>query len=204
MLNPACTSTSPRPLEPNSIKTTGMTVETQNQASPPDPSLALRVPVVIATISEDAASASRYVMDALQRQLQLPTSESPKGNPWEVAPLTVEDLDVVAQIPFVLVIIEARLDALREAYSQLKSLSQQRPRKCGVLTLGARDTSAGSRYYRRLAMGAMRFLDLPLLNLGPCPLRGPDFGTRLARLAQRIQDAASLHIHPVSSVDTAS
>lgn len=204
MLNPARATPPPEPVELDPIKSTCMSAETQSQTSPPERPLALRVPVVVATVSADAAADSRYVMDALQRQLQLPTSDSPNGNPWEVTPLTVEDLDRAAQLPFVLVIVEARLDALREAYSQLKSLSHQRLLKCGVLTLGARDTSAGSRYYRRLAMGAMRFLDLPLLNLGPCPLRGPDFGTRLARLAQRIQDAAQLHLRSVSPVDTAS
>jgi len=49
------------------------------------------------------------------------------------------------------------------------------------------DLAAARRCYRRLAVGALRFLDLPLVNLGWLPNPGPHFAAALAHAAQVIQ-----------------
>ena len=148
-----------------------------------------RVPVILAALSAEAEEQGRYVVDALQRQLRLPHGDTPEEPDWDLAQLHQADLDAQTPLAFILLVVEADLRALRQAYSRLKLLAQRRPVRCGVLVLGARDAASGSRHYRRLAMGAMRFLDLPLLNLGLCPQRGKDFGMRLAWLAQCIREA---------------
>lgn len=68
-----------------------------------------------------------------------------------------------------LLLIEADLDAVRDGYRQIKLLNESGAPEIGVVVVGARDQHAAWRYYRKLAVGTLRYLDVPLLNFGFLP-----------------------------------
>jgi hypothetical protein len=66
----------------------------------------------------------------------------------------------------VVLLVPAGLEAVLTAYQHIKLLSQERRPDIGVVMIGPRDQHAAWRYFRKLAVGALRYLDTPLLNLG--------------------------------------
>ncbi len=65
--------------------------------------------------------------------------------------------------------VGASLAGVRQAYMDIKRLSASQQRDIAVLLVGPRDQHAAWRYFRKLAVGTLRFLDIPLLNLGFLP-----------------------------------
>lgn len=65
-------------------------------------------------------------------------------------------------------LVSANLDAICLAYQRIKLLAEAPP-EIGIVMVGPRDQHAAWRYFRKLAVGTLRYLDIPLLNLGFLP-----------------------------------
>ncbi len=108
-----------------------------------------------------------------------------------LAPLelhTVSDprrLDTQSQ-RLILLLSCGSLAGIRSAYLRLKYVPQAPPPCIGSVIVGAPDIQAARRCYRRLALGAMRFLNVPLLNLGYLSAAGEDGADALAQLADQL------------------
>ena len=127
-----------------------------------------------------------YLLRALTRQLNLPSSMTDRAErDWILQPCA--HLSELPQGSFVIVMIDATLEMTREAYGLLKQISQRKFAHVGVIFRAGDDLAAARRCYRRLAVGALRFLDLPLVNLGWLPNPGPHFAASLAHASQVIQ-----------------
>ena len=99
------------------------------------------------------------------------------------------------QADHVVLLVPADLEAVLTAYQRIKLLSQlPNTPEIGVVMVGPRDQHAAWRYFRKLAVGALRYLDIPLLNLGflpdhITPEHGPANHHRnnfLARISERL------------------
>jgi hypothetical protein len=94
----------------------------------------------------------------------------------------------------VVLLVPADLDAVLSAYQRIKLLSRPVAPDIGIVIVGPRDQHAAWRYFRKLAVGTLRYLDIPLLNLGYLPHRvtaqnGPSDQHRdnyLARVSERL------------------
>lgn len=69
----------------------------------------------------------------------------------------------------VVLLVPANLDGVMSAYRRIKLLAGEHTPGFGVVIVGPRDQHAAWRYFRKLAVGTLRFLDIPLLNLGFLP-----------------------------------
>lgn len=69
----------------------------------------------------------------------------------------------------VVLLVPASLDAALSAYQRIKLLSQRNTPEIGIVMVGPRDQHAAWRYFRKLAVGSLRYLDIRLLNLGFLP-----------------------------------
>ncbi|MGD2075960.1 MAG: hypothetical protein PVG38_13730 [Gammaproteobacteria bacterium] len=69
----------------------------------------------------------------------------------------------------VVMLVPASLQATRTAYRRIKLLCAQGTPHIGIVIVGPRDQHAAWEYFRKLAVGALRYLDVPLLNLGFLP-----------------------------------
>ena len=85
--------------------------------------------------------------------------------------LTVCSPDMLLRtgIDHVVLLVPADLERVRVAYQRIKLLSQHKAPDVGIVLVGPRDQHAAWRYFRKLAVGALRYLDVPLLNLGFLP-----------------------------------
>jgi hypothetical protein len=89
--------------------------------------------------------------------------------------------------------VSANLDAVCRAYKRIKLLAKAPP-EIGIVMVGPRDQHAAWRYFRKLAVGTLRYLDIPLLNLGFLPDQiTPPFGAAdhhrdnfLTRVSERL------------------
>lgn len=66
-------------------------------------------------------------------------------------------------------LVPANLDAVRTAYQKIKLLAARETPEIGIVMVGPRDQHAAWRYFRKLGIGTLRYLDVPLLNLGFLP-----------------------------------
>jgi len=69
----------------------------------------------------------------------------------------------------VVLLVPANLDAVLSAYQRIKLLSRPVAPDIGIVVVGPRDQHAAWRYFRKLAVATLRYLDVPLLNLGYLP-----------------------------------
>lgn len=139
---------------------------------------------------------SSYLLKALARQLNLPGSGA--GTGWHVQTYA-QPQDIARDTP-TLVLIDPTLAAARNAYTAIKQLCADGCGPIGVLFRAGDDLAAARRCYRRLAVGVLRFLGQPLINLGWLPNRGPHFAAALAHAAQVIH---SRQQHPAAPRDSA-
>jgi len=94
----------------------------------------------------------------------------------------------------VVLFVNASLDGILAAYQQIKYLAQAHKPAIGIAIVGARDQHAAWRHFRKLAVGSLRYLDVPLLNLGFLPEQvvpgngAPDHHREnyLARISERL------------------
>lgn len=126
--------------------------------------------------------ASGYLLRALMRQLNLPGSATATG--WRLHSYA-QPQDVPCGTP-TLLLVDPTLEATRLAYALIKQLCADGRGAVGVLFRAGDDLAAARRCYRRLAVGVLRFLGQPLVNLGWLPNRGPHFAAALAHAAQVI------------------
>lgn len=162
-------------------------------ASPAEPEAVIAarpagVQVIRTWTSDSGQDEIAYLVGALERQLNLP-GNSPGGAQWRwrLHAATGSPPARPPDFPLLLLLCEADLAALRSAYVQLKHLHPGRDATLSVIIQGARNEVIARRYYRRLAMGSLRFLDLPLLFCGAAPRRGELFSQEIARLAQTLR-----------------
>ena len=87
--------------------------------------------------------------------------------------LAIDSPDIVKreQLDHLVVLVPSSLEAVREAYRKIKWLAEGGAPEIGVVVIGPRDQHAAWRYFRKLAVGTLRYLDVPLLNLGFLPVQ---------------------------------
>lgn len=108
----------------------------------------------------------------------------------------------------VVVLVPSSLDGVMTAYRRIKCLAGQQTPDIGVVVVGPRDQHAAWRYFRKLAVGTLRYLDIPLLNLGflpqqVAPEHGPPDHHRqnfLTRISERLL-RSGFHSHYPRSTD---
>jgi len=84
-------------------------------------------------------------------------------------PTTSTETVLAHAFDHVVLLVPANLDAILAAYQRIKLLAQQNTPEIGVVLVGPRDQHAAWRFFRKLAVGTLRYLDVPLLNLGFLP-----------------------------------
>ncbi|GMQ88981.1 MAG: hypothetical protein BMS9Abin09_0423 [Gammaproteobacteria bacterium] len=84
-------------------------------------------------------------------------------------PTTSAETVLAHAFDHVVLLVPANLDAVLRAYHRIKVLAQQNTPEIGVVLVGPRDQHAAWRFFRKLAVGTLRYLDVPLLNLGFLP-----------------------------------
>jgi hypothetical protein len=79
----------------------------------------------------------------------------------------------VAQYHFhhVVLLVPAGMDAALAAYRRIQELADPSPPEIGVVLVGPGDQRSAWQHFRQLAVGALRDLGVPLLNLGFLPER---------------------------------
>ena len=145
---------------------------------------------------------SGYLLRALARQLNLPGSATAMG--WRLRSYA-QPQDVPRGTP-TLLLVDPTLEATRLAYAAIKQLCADGCDAVGVLFRAGDDLAAARRCYRRLAVGVLRFLAKPLMNLGWLPNRGPHFAAALAHAAQVIhsqQQRSEQFRHTPAAADAA-
>ena len=70
-------------------------------------------------------------------------------------------------------LLPANLEAVLTAYQNIKQLAKLNTPDIAVILVGAPNHNAAWHHFRRLAIGVMRYLDIPLLNLGHLPDQAP-------------------------------
>lgn len=132
---------------------------------------------------------SSYLLHALARQLNLPGQGEARG--WTLQTYT-QPQDVPRGTP-TLLLVDPTLESTRTAYALIKLLCQDGCGPVGVLFRAGDDLAAARRCYRRLAVGALRFLGQSLINLGWLPNPGRHFAAALAHAAQTIHSQQRPH-----------
>lgn len=150
------------------------------------------IPVLLAVSSDIAERQDPgYLLRALSRQLNLPGSSEQGERDWNL--LTYAQPGELPQSRFIVLMIDATLDATREAYGLLKQIDRTQVEQVGVVFRAGDDLASARRCYRRLAVGALRFLNRPLVNLGWLPNPGPHFAASLSHAAQVIHSQRREH-----------
>lgn len=116
------------------------------------------------------------------------------GNRYCLVPVTSAETVRAARFDHIVLLVPASLDGVRAAYRRIKFLNEEQPVETGIVIVGPRDQHAAWRYFRKLAVASLRYLDIPLLNLGflpeqVMPQHGPGNHHRknfLARISERL------------------
>lgn len=85
-------------------------------------------------------------------------------------PTTSAETVLAHAFDHLVLLVPANLDAVLAAYQRIKLLAEQaHTPEIGIVLVGPRDQHAAWRFFRKLAVGTLRYLDVPLLNLGFLP-----------------------------------
>ncbi|HHH45073.1 MAG TPA: hypothetical protein ENK49_13120 [Gammaproteobacteria bacterium] len=85
-------------------------------------------------------------------------------------PTTSAEAVLAHAFDHLVLLVPANLDAVLAAYQRIKLLAEQaHTPEIGIVLVGPRDQHAAWRFFRKLAVGTLRYLDVPLLNLGFLP-----------------------------------
>lgn len=115
---------------------------------------------------------------------QAQAAEAPGSDEYCLLAVTCPATLLKYGVDHVVLLVPASLNGIRDAYQRIKLLSQHGAPDVGIVLVGPRDQHAAWRYFRKLAVGTLRYLDVPLLNLGFLPEQiGPG------------QDAEASHRH---------
>ncbi len=129
-----------------------------------------------------------------QRDLSGEPGTRTEGSQYCLLPVTSLETVRAARFDHLVLLVPASLSAVRTAYRRIKALSEEPRPEIGIVVVGPRDQHAAWRYFRKLAVGSLRYLDMPLLNLGflpedVTPEHGPVNHHRknfLARISERL------------------
>jgi hypothetical protein len=132
--------------------------------------------------------------DATPERLNKLLDEQANNCEFCLLPATSPETVQNYRLGYVVLLVPASLDAVMTAYQRIKLLSRRQAPEIGVVMVGPRDQHAAWRYFRKLAVGSLRYLDVPLLNLGFLPAQvmpenGPADHHRenfLARISERL------------------
>ncbi len=91
------------------------------------------------------------------------------GNRYCLVPVTSAESVRAACFDHIVLLVPASLEGVRAAYRRIKFLNEDRSVETGIVIVGPRDQHAAWRYFRKLAVASLRYLDIPLLNLGFLP-----------------------------------
>ncbi|WJW75985.1 hypothetical protein QVG61_02525 [Thiohalobacter sp. IOR34] len=153
------------------------------------------LPVLIALDANREAAhytaAARRLLDRLQQKLDQGGAGVPRWR-FELQP----EPERAEASNLLLLIAHASLPGIRHAYARLKTRPGPPPLAASLLLCGARDDPAARRLYRRLAVGLLRFRDLPLGFLGCLPESRAGDEAELERLGRRLREQAD-PAHPV-------
>jgi hypothetical protein len=138
-----------------------------------------------------------HLDESLGREQSAFTRELDKqasGSEYCLLPVTSPGTLERYALEHVVILVSAKLDAIRTTYQRIKLLSKQNCPEIGIVVVGPRDQHAAWRYFRKLAVGSLRYLDVPLLNLGflpeqVAPEHGPSDHHRinfLSRISERL------------------
>ena len=97
------------------------------------------------------------------------TGAASAGDAYSVLAVTCPATLLESGVDHVVLPVPASLDGIRIAYQRVKLLSQHATPEIGIVLVGPRDQHAAWRYFRKLAVATLRYLDVPLLNLGFLP-----------------------------------
>lgn len=151
------------------------------------------IPVIISSKPGNDDSDLLYTANALERQLNLPgPTRNEQSVEWRLDTSGML-APGQAQPEQILILVDADLAALKKAYARLKALKHFRNTRFSVIMENARNEETARRYFRRLAMGSKKFLDLPLLFCGTSPERGSHFSQGIAELAQKVRQTTELY-----------
>jgi hypothetical protein len=109
----------------------------------------------------------------------------------------------------VVLLVPANLEAVLAAYRSIKRLAQPNTPDIGVVMVGPRDQQSAWHYFRKLAVGTLRYLSIPLLNLGFLPGQvKPEHGLAnrhrnifLARISERLLRSEFYTSYPAQKLD---
>lgn len=147
--------------------------------------------------------------DATPARLSTLLDEQAKNCEFCLLPVTSTETMQNYQFDHVVLLVPASLDAVLMAYQRIKLLSRQQAPEIGVVMVGPRDQHAAWRYFRKLAVGSLRYLDVPLLNLGFLPEQvtpghGPADHHRqnfLARISERLLNSEFHSQHSLAAAE---
>jgi hypothetical protein len=133
---------------------------------------------------------SQDSLDELETILQQQPNDSDICLFPTTSPTTIQN----GHFKHAVLLVPASLDAVLTAYQRIKLWSQGDTPDIGIVMVGPRDQHAAWRYFRKLAVGSLRYLDIPLLNLGflpqqVLPEQGPSDHHRhnfLQRISERL------------------
>jgi hypothetical protein len=124
---------------------------------------------------------------------------------------TTSPADIIHHdLDHVVVLVPSSLDGVMTAYRRIKQLASRQTPDIGVVLVGPRDQHAAWRYFRKLAVGTLRYLDIPLLNLGFLPQQvvpehgPPDLHRHnfLTRISERLLRSGFHSQYPRSSFES--
>jgi hypothetical protein len=116
---------------------------------------------ILCHIDESAPPAKARVVDEN-------TGQQAGHHEYCLLPVTSPQSILKHQFSHVVFLVSANLDAVCLAYQRIKLLADAPP-EIGIVMVGPRDQHAAWRFFRKLAVGTLRYLDIPLLNLGFLP-----------------------------------
>lgn len=98
---------------------------------------------------------------------QLNSSAATRG--YCLLPMLSAQTVLTQKFDHLVMLVPANLDGVRTAYRKIKLLAARETPEIGIVMVGPRDQHAAWRYFRKLGVGTLRYLDVPLLNLGFLP-----------------------------------
>ena len=157
---------------------------TEVQGSETDAARQLRLSVLV---TDDLARLEASALAPLARILNEQFQQQRPAGEFCFRPLSYPQPSNMRRDDPLLLFVDASLPGIRLAYRRIKALVDSIRPAVGVVIQGSGDPFQARRYYRRLAVGCLRFLNQPIANLGWLPTDLPASEDQLLRIARRIR-----------------